>query len=58
MAVLEYKRWDKFNNVIDNAKITCEKSNNHIDDHFCQVGKMIEIGSGAKKKQTDYKLSR
>ena len=58
MVVLEYKRWDKFNNVIDNAKVACEKSNNLIDDHFSQVGKMVEIGSGAKRKQVDYELSR
>ena len=58
MVVLEYKRWDKFNNVIDNAKVACEKSNNLIDDHFSQVGKMVEIGSGAKRKQADYELSR
>ncbi len=58
MVVLEYKRWDKFNNVIDNAKVACEKSDNLIDDHFSQVGKMVEIGSGAKRKQADYELSR
>ena len=55
MMALEYKRWDKFNNVIDNAKVACEKSNNFIEDHFSQV---LEIGSGAKRKQADYKLSR
>ena len=58
MVVLEYKRWDKFINVIDNAKVACERSNNIIDDHFSQVGKMVEIGSGAKRKQADYELSR
>ena len=58
MIALEYKRWDKFNNVIDSAKVACEKSNNFIEDHFSQVGKMVEIGSGAKRKQADYKLSR
>ena len=58
MVVLEYKRWDKFNNVINNAKIACEKSNNLINDHFSQVGKMVSIGSGAKRKQIDFKLSR
>ncbi len=58
MVVLEYKRWDKFINVIDNAKVACERSNNIIDDHFSQVGKMVEIGSGAKRKQVDYELSR
>ena len=25
MLALEYKRWDKFCNVIENAKIACEK---------------------------------
>lgn len=25
--VLEYKRWDKFNNVITNATISCKNSN-------------------------------
>lgn len=34
MLALEYKRWDKFNNVINNAKIACEKSNYIIEDHF------------------------
>ncbi len=58
MTTLEYKRWDKFNNVITSAKIACEKSNNMIDDHFSQVGKMIEIAKGAKRKTLDYKLSR
>ncbi len=58
MVALEYKRWDKFCNVINNSKIACEKSNNLIDDHFSQVGKMVSIGSGAKRKQMDYKLSR
>ena len=58
MLVLEYKRWDKFNNVIDNSKIACEKSKNLIADHFSQVGKMIEIGSKATRKILDYKLSR
>ena len=58
MVALEYKRWDKFCNVIDNAKVSCEKSNNVVFDHFSQVGKMIEIAKGAKRKILDYKLSR
>ncbi len=58
MAVLEYKKWENFHKVIKNAMIACEKSNNLIGDHFSQVGKMVEIGSGAKRKQVDYELSR
>lgn len=56
--VLEYKRWDKFLNVINKAKIAGIKSQYQIIDHFLQVGKMVEIGSGALKKIIDYKLSR
>ena len=55
---LDYKRWDKFCNVIESAKIACENSNNAVLNHFSQVGKMVEIGSGAKRKQMDFKLSR
>jgi len=58
MKVLEYKRWDKFNNVINNAKITCEKSNNLVEDHLSQLGKMVVIGSNTSRKIDDYKLSR
>jgi len=58
MIALEYKRWDKFCNVIENAKIACEKSNYVIADHFSQVGKMVDIGSKTSRKITDYKLSR
>ena len=43
MIALEYKRWDKFNNVIDSAKVACEKSNNMVDDHFSHLGKMVKI---------------
>ena len=55
---LDYKKWQKFINVIENAKIACEQSNFIIEDHITQVGNMVDIGSGAKRKQADYKLSR
>ena len=58
MIALEYKRWDKFNNVIDKAKLACKNSNNIIEDHISQMGKMVQIGSKASRKINDYKLSR
>ena len=58
MKELEYKKWQKFYNVIVSAKIACKRSNYLVDDHFTQVGKMVKIGSNAKRDLLDYKLSR
>ncbi len=58
MVILEYKRWDKFRNVVNDAMVACANSNNIIDDHFSQVGKMINLAKGAKRKVLEYKLSR
>ena len=58
MSALEYKKWQKFNNVIENAKIACENSGSVTENHFTQVGKMVDIGSKTKRKINDYKLSR
>ena len=55
---LGYKRWDKFCNVIEEAKIACKRSNNLLLDHFSQVGKMIKLGKGGNRNVIDYKLSR
>ena len=57
-VVLDYKKWQKFINVINDSIVACKQSNQLMDDHFTQVGKMVQIGSGAKRKQVDYKLSR
>ena len=56
--VLEYKRWDKFYNVIESAQVACSISNNNVLYHFSQVGKMINLGKGGQRKISDYKLSR
>ena len=56
--VLEYKRWDKFLKVIESAKTACLNSDNTIDNHFSQLGKMVGIGSKTQRKIEDYKLSR
>ncbi len=57
-VAFEYKRWDKFCKVIENAKITCEKSKYAVSNHFSHLGKMINLGKGGKRKVEDYKLSR
>ena len=58
MKVLQYKQWRRFENVIEKAKLACENSDISSLDHFANVGKMVQIGSGAERKQQDYKLTR
>ena len=57
-AVLEYTQWRRFENVINKSKLACKHSKLNIDDHFADVGKMVDIGSNTKRKTKDYKLSR
>lgn len=55
---LEYKDLRNFEKVIEKAKISCQNSEISDIDHFVVHNKMVSIGSGAKRKQKDYKLSR
>jgi DNA-damage-inducible protein D len=57
-TVLDYSSWDKFERVIKKAMTACEGSGQSSEDHFSQVGKMVDIGSGAKRSTRDYQLSR
>jgi len=57
-VALDYSSWDKFKNVIQKAITACENSEQMIDNHFSQVGKMVELGSGSQRKIQDYALSR
>jgi len=56
--LLGYAKWDNFKNIILKAKTVCEVSGYDILDHFPDVGKMVEIGSGATKKIDDIMLTR
>ena len=41
MPLLEYSKWERFSNAIDNAKRSCENSGYNVDDHFPDPGKMV-----------------
>jgi DNA-damage-inducible protein D len=56
--ILEYAQWRRFNETIDRAKSACENSGYDVEDHFADVGKMVEIGSGTEREVKDIILSR
>lgn len=56
--ILEYTQWRRFENVINKAKFACENSNIKVDEHFANVGKMVDIGSNTKRITKDYRLTR
>ena len=56
--VLQYKNWQNFAKVIDRAMLACKNSSYAVSDHFIEVSKMVEIGSGARRSQVDYMLTR
>ena len=58
MLSLGYSKWGNFHKVIDKAKIACNISNNNVDEHFADAGKVLEVGNKAKMNVVDYHLSR
>ncbi|DAB28773.1 MAG: DNA damage-inducible protein D [Sulfurimonas sp. RIFOXYD12_FULL_33_39] len=56
--LLGYTEWRNFQNAISKAKTACEVSGQNIADHFVDVNKMVEIGSGAIKEVDDIMLTR
>ena len=55
---LEYAEWRNFSAVVEKAKAACSASGNEVDDHFVDVNKMVDIGSGTQREIDDITLSR
>ena len=56
--LLDYQQWRNFMQVIDKARQACEKSGRAVADHFADISKMVDIGSGAQREVADVRLSR
>lgn len=41
-SILEYQKWDKFQNVIKKAIESCKNSKQPVENHILQTGKMVK----------------
>ena len=56
--LLGYSKWENFSNVIRKAKDACSNVGQNIADHFPDVRKMVELGSGSVREVDDILLTR
>lgn len=57
-VLLGYAQWRNFEQVIDKAKVACDKVGQPVTDHFADVSTMIELGKGAEREVEDIALTR
>ncbi len=55
--LLGYDEWRNFTAVINKAKTACEVSDHPISDHFVDVNKMVDLGSGSQREVDDIMLT-
>ncbi len=56
--LLGYSRWESFDEVILRSAKAALNSGQIIRDHFRQLTKMVEVGSGGRRAIKDWKLDR
>lgn len=56
--IFSYSDWRNFLKVIEKAKDACNNSGEALSDHFVDVNKMVELGSGSQREVADIALTR
>lgn len=56
--VLGYARWENFVVAVGRAVEACKTMGINVDDHFREVTKMVQLGSGSERGVQDFMLTR
>ena len=57
-SLLGYSQWRNFEQVIEKAKTACKNIGQEVADHFADISKMVELGSGSEREIADVALTR